>query len=289
MKKGILLAGGNGTRLYPLTGAINKHLLSIYDKPMIFYSLSTLLLANVRDILIITNASDILLFKKLLGNGNELGIEINYAIQEKPEGVGQSILVAEDFIADESIILLLGDNIFHGNNLINQLTQLTSKKYGAKVLAYPVSDPERYGVVEFNDKGKVINIEEKPVNPKSKYALTGLYFYDNSVIEKAKKVKKSPRGEYEITDINKQYLISGALEVITLGRGTAWLDTGTFDSLQDASNYIKTLQSRQGLIIGCPEEIAWRKGWIDSNQLDKLAQKYKKSNYGRYLFSILKN
>ena len=289
MRKGILLAGGFGSRLYPLTRGVNKHLLQIYDKPMIYYPLSTLMLANIRDILLITNSSDIDTYKKLFGDGKYLGINISYAIQEHPEGVAQAFLIAEDFIKNHSSVLILGDNIFHGNQLIRQLNNISEELDGATVFAYPVKDPERYGVVEFDSKGKVLSLEEKPSKAKSKYALTGLYFYDSSVVKKALKVRKSTRNEFEITSINKQYLEENNLNVIEMGRGTAWLDAGTHDALHDASSYIKTLQQRQGLIIGCPEEIAWRKGWITNIELELIANSLKKNFYSEYLYSLIEN
>ncbi len=287
MRKGILLAGGSGSRLYPLTKSVNKHLLQVYDKPMFYYPLSTLMLADIRDILIITNKKDLNLFQSFFGNGTGLGIHIDYSIQDKPEGVAQSFLIGKDFIKDNSSALIFGDNIFHGNELINQLNNMTNTNSGAIALAYPVSDPERYGVVEFTADGQVIGIEEKPERPKSRYALTGLYFYDNTVLEKALKVERSTRGELEITDINNQYLNKGKLKVELMGRGMAWLDTGTCDSLYDASSYIKTLQQRQGFKIGCPEEIAWRKGWITDSELTALALPLLKSGYGKYLISLI--
>jgi len=289
MRKGILLAGGNGSRLYPITKGVNKHLLQIYDKPMIYYPLSTLMLADVRDILLITNVSDIDTFKKLFGNGNYLGINIKYEVQEKPEGVAQAFIIAKDFIKDNPSILILGDNIFHGNQLIKQLKNIPDDNKGASVFAYPVKDPERYGVVEFDSQGKVLSIEEKPQIAKSKYALTGLYFFDSSVIEKSSKLKKSSRNEFEITSINKEYLDEGSLNVVKMGRGTAWLDAGTHDALHDASSYIKTLQQRQGLIIGCLEEISWRKGWITSRDLISIAKSLKNNFYKEYLFSLVEN
>lgn len=287
MRKGILLAGGFGSRLYPLTKGVNKHLLQIYDKPMIYYPLSTLMLANVRDILLITNSSDIDAYKKLFGDGKYLGINISYAIQERPEGVAQAFLIAEKFINNKPSLLILGDNIFHGNQLIWQLNNISEEFDGATVFAYPVKDPERYGVVEFDSKGKVLSLEEKPSKAKSKYALTGLYFYDSSVVKKALKVRKSSRNEFEITSINKQYLDEDNLNVIEMGRGTAWLDAGTHDALHDASSYIKTLQQRQGLIIGCPEEIAWRKGWITNFELKSIANSLTKNFYSEYLYSLI--
>ena len=289
MRKGILLAGGYGSRLYPLTKGVNKHLLQVYDKPMIYYPLSTLMLANIRDILLITNASDIDTYKKLFGDGKYLGINISYAIQERPEGIAQAFLIAEEFIRNNPSLLILGDNIFHGNQLIRQLNNISEEFDGATVFAYPVKDPERYGVVEFDSKGKVLSLEEKPSKAKSKHALTGLYFYDSSVAKKALKVRKSSRNEFEITSINKQYLDENNLNVIEMGRGTAWLDAGTHDALHDASSYIKTLQQRQGLIIGCPEEIAWRKGWISNAELKAIANSLKKNFYSEYLYSLIED
>lgn len=287
MRKGILLAGGTGSRLYPLTIGVNKHLLPIYDKPMIFYPLTTLMLAGIRDILLITNETDHEQYKRLLRDGNQYGINIEYACQRNPEGVAQAFIIGKDFINNSPSALILGDNIFHGNQLINQFSQISEKKLGATVLAYPVRDPERYGVVEFDDLGKVLNIEEKPRKPKSKYAITGLYFYDSTVVEKAAEITKSPKGEFEITDINKKYLEEGSLEVIQMGRGMAWLDTGTKDSLHDASSYIKTLEQRQGFIIGCPEEIAWRKGWISNSELESTISNLKENYYKNYLLSLI--
>ena len=287
MRKGILLAGGSGSRLYPLTKVVNKHLLQVYDKPMIYYPLTTLMLADIRDIILITNKNFIESFKNLLGNGNRLGINIKYAIQDNPNGVAEALLISQDFIEGKPSLLILGDNIFYGNSLIKQLTQLSKSNSGATVLASPVSDPERYGIVELNKQGDILGIEEKPKNPKSNYALTGLYYYDESVIEKALKLKKSPRGELEITDINKQYLDENSLDVVLMGRGTTWLDTGTYDSLHDASCFIKTIQQRQGLIIGCPEEVAWRKGWISDSELEKLLLPLKDNTYRKYLAALL--
>jgi glucose-1-phosphate thymidylyltransferase len=287
MRKGILLAGGTGSRLYPLTIGVNKHLLPVYDKPMIFYPLSTLMLAGIRDILLITNEADQEQYKRLLKDGNQYGINIKYACQKNPEGVAQAFTIGKNFINNSPSALILGDNIFHGNQLIKQFSKISEKKLGATVLAYPVSDPERYGVVEFDDFGKVLNIEEKPRKPKSRYAITGLYFYDSTVVEKAAEIKKSPKGEFEITDINKKYLEDGSLEVIPMGRGMAWLDTGTKDSLYDASSYIKTLEQRQGFIIGCPEEIAWRKGWISNYELESTISELKDNYYKNYLLSLI--
>jgi len=287
MRKGILLAGGTGSRLYPLTKGVNKHLLQVYDKPMIYYPLSTLMLAGIREILIITNKDDINPYKKLLGCGESLGLKIEYAAQNKPEGVAQAFLIADKFIDGNPSALILGDNIFHGNQLIKQLNDLSLKDSGGTVFAYPVQDPQRYGVVEFNSKGKVLNIEEKPNFPKSNFAITGLYFYDYSVVEKAAKVEKSSRNEFEITNINREYLKEGNLTVIQMGRGTAWLDAGTHETLHNASSYIRILQQRQGLIIGCLEEIAWRQNWINDSELNKIISSLKDSFYKKYLNSLL--
>ena len=286
-RKGIILAGGNGSRLYPITKATSKQLIPVYDKPMIYYPLSTLMLAGIRDILIITTPNDRDTFEKLLGNGSQFGINIKYKIQTKPEGIAQAFLIAEEFIENSSVTLILGDNLFHGDFLVNQLQKNYLLNEGASIFAYSVSDPERYGVVEFDSKGKAYNIEEKPLNPKSKFAITGLYFYDNSVVEKAKKIKPSDRGELEITDLNKMYMKEGKLNVEKMNRGMTWLDTGTTDSLHEASSYIRTLERRQGLKIGCPEEVAWRMNFIDDDQLYSLSIDLKKSGYGEYLQNIL--
>ena len=287
-RKGIILAGGNGSRLYPITKAISKQLIPIYDKPMIYYPLSTLMLAGIRDILIITSPRDRESFRELLGNGSQFGIDIKYKIQANPEGIAQAFLIAEDFIEDSSVTLILGDNLFHGDFLVNRLQKNYFLNEGASIFSYFVSDPQRYGVVEFDSKGIAYNIEEKPKNPKSKFAITGLYFYDNSVIEKAKKIKPSDRGELEITDLNKMYMQEGKLNVEKMNRGMTWLDTGTTDSLHEASSYIRTLERRQGLKIGCPEEVAWRMDFIDDDQLYLLSLDVIKSGYGEYLQNILK-
>ena len=286
-RKGIILAGGNGSRLYPITKATSKQLIPVYDKPMIYYPLSTLMLAGIRDILIITTPNDRNTFEKLLGNGSQFGIDIKYKIQTKPEGIAQAFLIAEEFIKNSSVTLILGDNLFHGDFLVNQLQKNYLLNEGASIFAYSVSDPQRYGVVEFDSKGKAYNIEEKPLNPKSKFAITGLYFYDDSVVEKAKKIKPSDRGELEITDLNKMYMKEGKLNVEKMNRGMTWLDTGTTDSLHEASSYIRTLEKRQGLKIGCPEEVAWRMNFIDDDQLYSLSIDLKKSGYGEYLQNIL--
>ena len=286
-RKGIILAGGNGSRLYPITKATSKQLIPVYDKPMIYYPLSTLMLAGIRDILIITTPNDRVTFEKLLGNGSQFGINIKYKIQAKPEGIAQAFLIAEEFIENSSVTLILGDNLFHGDFLVNQLQKNYLLNEGASIFAYSVSDPQRYGVVEFDSKGIAYNIEEKPINPKSKFAITGLYFYDNSVVEKAKKIKPSDRGELEITDLNKMYMKEGKLIVEKMNRGMTWLDTGTTDSLHEASSYIRSLEKRQGLKIGCPEEVAWRVGFIDDAQLYSLSIDLTKSGYGEYLQNIL--
>ena len=286
-RKGIILAGGNGSRLYPITKATSKQLIPVYDKPMIYYPLSTLMLAGIRDILIISTPNDRDTFEKLLGNGSQFGINIKYKIQAKPEGIAQAFLIAEEFIENSSVTLILGDNLFHGDLLVNRLQKNNLLDEGATIFAYSVFDPERYGVVEFDSKGVAYNIEEKPKNPKSKFAITGLYFYDNSVVEKAKKIKPSDRGELEITDLNKMYMKEGKLNVEKMNRGMTWLDTGTTDSLHEASSYIRTLERRQGLKIGCPEEVAWRMNFIDDDQLYSLSIDLKKSGYGEYLQNIL--
>ena len=286
-RKGIILAGGLGTRLYPVTHFISKQLLPVYDKPMIYYPLSTLMLAGIKDILIITTPQDNEKFRELLGNGSQFGITIKYKIQSKPEGIAQVFLIAEDFIENSSVTLILGDNLFHGDFLVNRLQKSYLLNEGASIFAYSVSDPERYGVVEFDSKGIAYNIEEKPKNPKSKFAITGLYFYDNTVVEKAKKIKPSFRGELEITDLNKMYMKEGKLIVEKMSRGMTWLDTGTTDSLHEASSYIRLLEKRQGLKIGCPEEVAWRVGFIDDEQLYSLSINLIKSGYGKYLQNIL--
>ncbi len=286
-RKGIILAGGTGSRLFPLTNGVCKQLLPIYNKPMIYYPLSSLMLSGIKEILIITTPDDINKFKKLLGDGSQFGINLKYIIQSKPEGIAQAFILGEDFIKESNVALVLGDNLFYGKNFI-ELMQSANQKKEPTIFAYPVSDPGRYGVVEFNENKKVINIEEKPKNPKSNYAITGIYFYDNSVIEKAKNLKPSVRGELEITDLNLIYLKEGRLNVEIFGRGMAWLDTGTFDSLHDASSFIKSIENRQGLKVCCPEEVAWRNGWINDSELLKLAAPLTKSGYGDYLISLIK-
>lgn len=285
--KGIILAGGSGTRLYPLTIAVSKQLMPVYDKPMIYYPLSILLLAGIKEILIITTPHDQEAFKKLLGDGSQIGCQFEYKVQPSPDGLAQAFILGEEFIGDDSVALVLGDNIFYGTGLAQLLESKTNVKGGC-VFAYSVTDPERYGVVEFDDHFRAISIEEKPSKPKSNYAVPGLYFYDNSVVEIAKNLKPSPRGELEITDINKIYLEKGQLEVGVMSRGTAWLDTGTFDSLHEASEFVKVLEKRQGFKISCIEEIAYNKGFIDKEQLLTAAKKYGKSGYGDYLKSLVK-
>ena len=288
-RKGIILAGGSGTRLAPLTMAVSKQLMPVYDKPMIYYPLSTLMLAGIREVLIITTPHDRDAFERLLGDGRSWGMEITYAVQPSPDGLAQAFLIGADFLAGAPAALVLGDNLFHGGELVPQLLQSSQCKQGATVFAYPVRDPERYGVVEFASDGRVISIEEKPERPKSRYAVTGLYFYDDSVVERARQVRPSHRGELEITDLNRQYLDQGQLQVQLMGRGMAWLDTGTCDSLQEAGSYIRTLEHRQSLKVGCPEEVAWRRGWINDAQLRMLAAPLRKSGYGDYLLQLMEH
>jgi glucose-1-phosphate thymidylyltransferase len=283
--KGIILAGGSGTRLHPLTLAVSKQLMPVYDKPMIYYPLSVLMMAGINEILIITTPHDQPMFKKLLGDGKELGCKFEYAIQDIPNGLAQAFVIGEKFIGNDSVALILGDNIFYGTGL-HQLLIENQNPEGGVVFAYHVSDPERYGVVEFDANKKAISIEEKPTAPKSNYAVPGLYFYDNQVVEIAKSLKPSPRGEYEITDVNKAYLEAGNLKVGILDKGTAWLDTGTFTSLMQAGQFVQVIEERQGLKIGCIEEIAFRMGYIDKNQLDRIAQPLVKSGYGKYLLNL---
>jgi len=286
VKKGIILAGGSGTRLFPITKAISKQLVSVYDKPMIYYPLTTLMLAGLKDILIITTPEDQAGFTKLLGTGEQWGINLSYAIQPSPDGLAQAFLIGEKFIANESCALVLGDNIFYGYGFSEKLQTAAQKDSGATVFAYWVKDPERYGVVEFDVSGQAVSLEEKPAHPKSNFAVTGLYFYDQQVVELAKSLKPSPRGELEITDLNQLYLAQNTLNVETLGRGYAWLDTGTYDSLLQASNYIATIQERQGLMVACPEEIAYRMGYISRADLTALGEVMKKNAYGEYLLQI---
>ncbi|WP_310377782.1 glucose-1-phosphate thymidylyltransferase RfbA [Flavobacterium sp.] len=286
--KGIILAGGSGTRLHPLTLAMSKQMMPVYDKPMIYYPLSTLMLAGINEILIISTPHDLPNFKKLLGDGSALGCKFSYEEQVVPNGLGQAFVIGADFIGTDSVALVLGDNIFFGDNM-QHLLQSNVEPKGGVVFAYHVSDPERYGVVEFDDNNTAISIEEKPLKPKSNYAVPGLYFYDNSVVDIAKKIQPSTRGEYEITDINKVYLANGLLKVGVLGRGNAWLDTGTFASLMQAGQFVQVIEERQGLKIGCIEEIAWRQGFIDGEQLKKLAEPLVKSGYGTYLHQLLRN
>ena len=283
--KGIILAGGSGTRLYPITMGISKQLMPIYDKPMIYYPLSTLMLAGIQEILIITTPEDQSQFMRLLGDGNKWGCSISYAVQEKPNGLAQAFVIGESFIGNDSVALVLGDNIFYGSGFSSMLQSAVDPN-GAVVFAYPVSDPERYGVVEFDADKRVISIEEKPKEPKSHYAVPGLYFYNNDVVRIAKNIEPSPRGEYEITDVNRVYMENQQLKVVVLNRGFAWLDTGTFDSLNDASEYVRVIEKRQGLKVGCPEEIAWRMGFINKEQLLALADGLHKSGYGEYLRTV---
>jgi len=286
--KGIILAGGSGTRLYPLTIAVSKQLMPVYDKPMIYYPLSTLMSAGIKEILIISTPYDLPNFKKLLGDGTEIGCTFSYVEQPNPEGIAQAFILGEEFIGDDDVALILGDNIFYGSKLDEQLLQASKNEKGGVIFAYPVSDPERYGVVEFDNMGNAISIEEKPAQPKSNYAVPGIYFYDNSVVEISKNLKPSPRGELEITDVNLEYLKRQQLKVMNMGRGVAWLDTGTITSLMQAAQFIEVIEQRQGLKIGCIEEIAYQMGFIDAAQLEKLGQKYKKSGYGEYLLRLLK-
>ena len=285
--KGMILAGGSGTRLYPVTQVVSKQLLPVYDKPMVYYPLSTLMLAGIRDILVISTPQDTPRFEQLLGDGSQWGIKLRYAVQPKPEGIAQAFLIGREFIGKDAVALVLGDNIFYGNELSELLQKAAKRERGATVFAYPVKDPERYGVVEFDRRGKAVSIEEKPKKPKSRYAVVGLYFYDNRVIEIASKLKPSARGELEITDVNSAYLQDGALAVMPMSRGFAWLDTGTHETLLEASAFIETIERRQGLKIACPEEIAFRMGYIDAARLEALAKPLERSGYGEYLRRVL--
>lgn len=286
--KGIILAGGSGTRLYPVTQAIGKSLLPIYNKPMIYYPLCTLMLAGIRDILIISTPDDVPKFQSLLRDGTQFGIRLQYQVQQRPEGIAQAFVLGEKFIAGYPCALVLGDNIFYGHDFARDLRESAAKTQGARVFAYPVHDPERYGVVEFNQNGRALSIEEKPKQPKSRYAVTGLYFYDRQVVDIAKSLKPSARGELEITDVNQAYLKKNQLEVVVMGRGMAWLDTGTHESLMDAALYIQAIEKRQGLMVACPEEIAYRYGYIEATQLEKLGTSMRNSSYGAYLLQLLR-
>lgn len=284
--KGIILAGGSGTRLYPLTMVTSKQLLPIYDKPMIYYPLSTLMLAGIRDILIISTPADLPNFERLLGDGSRFGIHLSYQVQPSPDGLAQAFLLGEDFIGDDACAMILGDNIFYGSGLSKHLKNAAAKEHGATIFGYYVTDPQRFGIVEFDGEGRAVSIEEKPEHPKSNYCVTGLYFYDRSVVERAKKVQPSARGELEITDLNRMYLEEGKLDVVTLGRGYAWLDTGTMDALAEASEFVRVIENRQGIMISAVEEIAYKNGWITKETLLQAADEYGKSNYGKHLQQV---